>query len=117
MKLNLFKKFFYLPHATTRKINPYAHWYSILLLFMSVCIVEASVAGYVFYKINKGEIFLSEKKDGGITDTLDREKLKRVVEEYNSKELRFTELGGLLVSAEPIVNSESLSTTTVDSSE
>jgi len=73
-------------------MRPHRDWVVILVGFLIFVAFIISFSIFVFFKINKGEFFTVAQSGGSLVDTLDRNKLKEVVEEFNAKQAKFSEL-------------------------
>ena len=72
------------PKVMHRK-DPHGDWNKLLLFFFIASLAVIAVDGYLFYKINRGEIFILEKDDFVKNDTIDRAKLERLNAHYNGQ--------------------------------
>jgi len=71
------------------KYNPHRAWEIIFESFILVAVLLLALSGYLFVKINSGEIFKVEKAPEGQLETINREDLTRVLHIYELKSLRF----------------------------
>jgi len=68
-----------------RRRDPLKDWKIILMFFSSMVLVVIALTGYLFYEINRGEIFRGSQKVNR-PRTLERSALEGVINEYNDRE-------------------------------
>lgn len=91
-------------------VDPCADWEKIVLVSLAAIIITVGVHVFMFMKISQGEFFKSEKENGNGAQTIDRTKLKEVLEYYKTKEENLKRLQASL-SEVPIQVSTSTATT------
>ncbi len=79
------------PHSLFRR-DPYKDWLRILIGAVIMFFVVALIDGFLFYKINRGEIFIEHNKTQLKVETLDRSGLKKVNDFYDSQQTKFSEI-------------------------
>jgi hypothetical protein len=60
-------------------------WKKILLSFVAVSFFLAGLSGYLFYKINNGDIFMVEKRESHTVEVIDKKALDAVVGYFEEK--------------------------------
>src|SRR3989338_3360818 len=65
--------------------KPYRDWMVAVFLFLFITAFFVSVGFFIFVEINKGEIFVVEKKIE-LPETIDTEKLQSIVETNEAKQ-------------------------------
>ncbi len=67
-------------------------WKYMLIVFTCLTIISISGSLYIFVKINKGEIFLVEKKAESKEVSIDDKRLKTVTEMFEIRNMEFQKL-------------------------
>ena len=86
-------------HPGFYAVNPQRDWKRIVVGFLAIVLISLAIHGYIFWKINKGEIFLANGVNEENVQTIDRTKLKQLMDYYDSREAR---LAGLHASTTPM---------------
>lgn len=69
----------------------YRDWGRVLAGFFGLLIVAALAAGYMYYKVSRGEFAVDASSDTE-SPTVDREAFRALVESYAQKDQRFSDL-------------------------
>ena len=69
--------------------SPIADWKIICVSTTILVIISVLVSLYVFFMINKGEIFLAEKPEASSSESLNEKLLERIIEHYRGKASEF----------------------------
>ena len=69
--------------------NVYRDWKYILALFLVLNVLVVAGSAYLFFQINKGELFIVEKKSVLANDTVDRKALEVTVAFYEERAQKF----------------------------
>ena len=71
--------------------NPYRDWMFAVFVFLGLTTVLAGIGIYLLIELNRGEIFIIERKTQ-LIETIDAEKLQNVVEENEKQKQTFNNL-------------------------
>lgn len=74
------------------KRNPNRAWQIIFGSFVIATILLLAFSGYLFVKINRGEIFTVIKPETENLGTIDREKMEQVLKLFGQKALKLKEI-------------------------
>ena len=69
--------------------NPEGDWKILFSIFGGFTFLLCAFSGFMLYQINAGEIFLAEKKDYQALRTIDRTKLKMLMDQFGASDRRF----------------------------
>lgn len=84
---------FSLHHIPKEKpINPARDWTVLFSVGVIGVLVLAIFSLYLYFQINKGELFLVAKKVEGAEQIFNKTRLKETVEFYESKEKKFEDI-------------------------
>lgn len=72
--------------------NPYRDWQIVVALTVLLVCGVAAGGYYLFDKISRGEIFLSEKTNATVTNQFDRQELDRLVKLFEARDKKFKDL-------------------------
>lgn len=67
-------------------------WKIMLFSFAVLSLALACVSGYLFYKINNGEVFLVEQKENGSVEAVNKKNLDETVDRFEAKKAKLLEL-------------------------
>ncbi len=89
----LFKKVTAKKHRVAHGLyNPVHDWKIVLIFFVFIAIILAGLSGYLFLKINRGEIFITQKHDTQTVSVLNVKLLEKTVGEFEEKKAHLLEL-------------------------
>lgn len=93
---SLFKKI--TKKSTTKGLkaayNPLRDWEILLAVFTVITLVLAGLSGYLFWKINQGDIFQSDTQVTIAETTLNEALITETVTHFEAKKARLIELDG-----------------------
>lgn len=69
--------------------DPDRDWQRILVATITLIIVTICINAYMFVRVGRGEIFLSDEATSGVEDVLNSSRLRAVVSHYKEKEIVF----------------------------
>ncbi len=72
--------------------NAKRDWKMLLIFFTVIAFVLACFSGYLFYKINNGDIFTVEKVENSPVDVVNKKNLDETVDRFESKKAKLLEL-------------------------
>lgn len=75
-----------------KEMNAYRDWRWLLVVFFVLLIVVVGINVYIFMKINRGEIFQSDKTATAQAETIDRDRLKQTIDYYTARAEHFEAL-------------------------
>ena len=73
-------------------ISPHADWRTIFIALLLLGLVAVAFGAYMFIRVDKGEVFIVEKKSDDTVRHLDPKELQRVVEYYQGKAEQYESL-------------------------
>ncbi len=77
--------------------DPIGDWQKLLTMALIAAIVIIGGAGFMFYKLTKGQLFTTSTAQMDEAQIFDKKNLKRTNEFYDAREKKFLELGGGLI--------------------
>lgn len=67
-------------------------WKIIFNIFIAFVVLIIGISGYIFFRINSGELFLMGNNETVQIDTINRTSLKETIEVFEIKKLEFEKL-------------------------
>jgi undecaprenyl pyrophosphate phosphatase UppP len=94
MKLSAYlKKITTLFHHHRRFVrDPYRDWQIMLVTSIALCLIIVGIDGYMFYKLDRGELFSTLSSDSQRLATFDKIILQQQNNSYNALEEKFIEV-------------------------
>lgn len=80
------------PGIVHKELNVLKVWKIILITFVVFTALIVGISGYIFFRINSGELFLVENKETVQIDTINRALLEDTIEAFEMKKLEFERL-------------------------
>lgn len=72
--------------------DPKRDWKIIIFSFTGLSLLLAGFSGYLFFKINRGEIFTSGQQNTSTNQVIDKKLLDDTVARFETKKARLSEL-------------------------
>lgn len=80
------------PDIVHKELNVLKVWKIILITFIVFTALIVGISGYIFFRINSGELFLVENKETVQIDTINRALLEDTIEAFEMKKIEFERL-------------------------
>lgn len=80
--------------STKREVltNPYRDWSIVLVVFILVVIAFLLWSGFLFWRIETGQLFMGERKESSYTQIFNRSDLQVTLLEYQERSLLYENL-------------------------